>query len=189
MSRRIPPTNLLIDCHPPRLRSPTYNITELTQLDHSRRLPLPPRSAIIAPGLGALLCVQDKAERSKGKARPLIENELRLGGLLGNFLLSLTSASVPHICILVHAELRFLIRYPLIDCSLSKDHGEQVPRLAALDAERLPDRLSGRLRAQPGLRQLLPPPVAVQQRIPPHRHAVLARGSLSGLSQGESRIN
>ena len=90
--------------------------------------------------------------------------------------------------LLVHAELRFLIRYPLIDCSLSKDHGEQVPRLAALDAERLPDRLPGRL-PQPGLRQLLPPPFAVQQRIPPHRHAVLARGSLSGLSQGELRIN
>ena len=87
----------------------------------------------------------------------------------------------------VHAELRFLIRYPLIDCSLSKDHGEQVPRLSTLDAQRVPAGFSWKL-PQPGLRQLLPPPVPVQQRIPPHRHADLARSSLAGLSQGESRM-
>ena len=133
--------------------------------------------------------MQSVARREGGidRDRTLIKNELLLGRrLLGNFSLSLTSVR-PCVRPATAYLRRVAVLLPLpFDSSLSKDHGEQVPRLSTLDAQRVPAGFSWKL-PQPGLRQLLPPPVPVQQRIPPHRHAVLARSSLSGLSQGKSR--
>ena len=133
--------------------------------------------------------------RPRVRDRPLIKNELLFGRprpridflAISPYLSRLSVPPSFHCISQYFGELRYFIRYPF-DSSLSKDHGEQVPRLSTLDAQRVPARFSRKL-SQPGLRKLLPPPVPVQQRIPPHRHADLARSSLAGLSQGESRTN